>query len=1167
MPPRKEVTRLSAKDELRFQSWAHRNGITDVDHPDSHYDYRGYWRSVKGADHPQGVHFPDTFKQHGHPTFSVESKYSRGPGDGGRWIGETFIPQNAEQAQRDVLPTQRPRNRAGEVRRSFAYRHPNLAGIVEGTGRVAKGVASFVPDALKALTSYTPEELRTPEVKQQLHDMGVDPDRLLHEALRARGAGAPVGAAEGALALGKGMLGFGYNLQRAIQGGDALYGQDEPGGRFHILNTDINPRERASAITEMGLNAAMLGAGRYGELARAAKAAGRPMPSQFPTFGRLARSVGETAADESGSVPGSRGRSRRPKPENSANAPGSRTNNPRIDIQPSASESEGFRRYKLTENVRNMDDMLRSGEGFSLEPGTFTPTRRSGYAVADRDFTLDLTGIENRRTAMHEFLDRPDVRAELSKPGRVVGGWGNEINVTRVIENRGEAMRFARAGKQQALGHLERGRYIGDVPTKNAISSLADEYRQSRGLTHEPMPDVTNIDEAAHRMIAEHYENTPSMHNDPNAQAAYRALMKTVNDQAEFLKSKGYQFNAVENPTIQSIYETPEQMHADVLQNKKLDVNRTTMDQANLPEGQAPVVPGQAHPILTNAENDLFRWVHDILGHTATESDFSLAGEEQAFRNHAATMPPEAWPALAGETRGQTATYFHGRRPGTFVEQKAMTLPPHMLGDYPAFTAPERITAAAVRGIDGQIYTGLHHADAADVAAEAIRANPESRALANRKFGGSASLRSNDGFVTSRGRFVTRAEAKRIAQGAEQIGTQYYNDLHSSDLKDVRRILSQAGEHRVPREMLPELQPDLGDPKVSPDYVDPTQPIPGFMGTGANSMTPTDVANTRIFGAPEPAPAVFGGTYRALDEMLPYLTPDEIARVVSPRGALLRESINTRAPLLGPDEPLIHAALQGQLARGGYESVLPELRALYGPEAERFASIWAAVSPRQLNESALAMTQDIFNKWHDAGGLNADPRVLRQLARSSELPARYDNTLAALTAVDPLGLKLSGNKVGSFYPNLLGNLNPVTLDALQSYGMGINPNRFGNYGSYLTGTGQIRRVAAALGRETGTPWAPAQAQEGMWSTIRAMLNLADAERAIARGTLPEMAGQVTPELAGQQWSPQVFRDVLTEGGAMGEDVAPTLHFPLAEPSLLRSLAETIQNSARKRYRF
>lgn len=97
-----ERTALTPADELTFQLWARRNGIRDVDHPQSFYDYRGYWKSVasKGGDQRQtyadGPHFPDTYKQHGHPTFSVESQYSAGPWDGGRWRGESYVPAGAD---------------------------------------------------------------------------------------------------------------------------------------------------------------------------------------------------------------------------------------------------------------------------------------------------------------------------------------------------------------------------------------------------------------------------------------------------------------------------------------------------------------------------------------------------------------------------------------------------------------------------------------------------------------------------------------------------------------------------------------------------------------------------------------------------------------------------------------------------------------------------------------------------------------------------------------------------------------------------------------------------------------------------------------------------------------------------------------------------------------
>ena len=92
LPERREVTLLTPPNEQKFQAWVKANKIPDVDHPDSYYDYRGYFKEYGAKPIQFGVdHFPDTYKQHGHPMFSVESKYSRGLQDGGRWLSEDVL--------------------------------------------------------------------------------------------------------------------------------------------------------------------------------------------------------------------------------------------------------------------------------------------------------------------------------------------------------------------------------------------------------------------------------------------------------------------------------------------------------------------------------------------------------------------------------------------------------------------------------------------------------------------------------------------------------------------------------------------------------------------------------------------------------------------------------------------------------------------------------------------------------------------------------------------------------------------------------------------------------------------------------------------------------------------------------------------------------------------
>lgn len=89
---RPETTKLEPAEEQKYQDWRKANirapGIANADNPSSRYDMRGFFEDKDALSQwKPGEHFPDTYKQHGYPTFSVESKYSKGPYDGGTWTG------------------------------------------------------------------------------------------------------------------------------------------------------------------------------------------------------------------------------------------------------------------------------------------------------------------------------------------------------------------------------------------------------------------------------------------------------------------------------------------------------------------------------------------------------------------------------------------------------------------------------------------------------------------------------------------------------------------------------------------------------------------------------------------------------------------------------------------------------------------------------------------------------------------------------------------------------------------------------------------------------------------------------------------------------------------------------------------------------------------------
>ena len=92
------VTELNDRRERKFQDWyANAAATLGLDpNPDAYeqaYDYRGYWLNNRDADvSSPDFHFPDTWKQPHHPTFSDESIYAKGHDGVGHWDGERFVP-------------------------------------------------------------------------------------------------------------------------------------------------------------------------------------------------------------------------------------------------------------------------------------------------------------------------------------------------------------------------------------------------------------------------------------------------------------------------------------------------------------------------------------------------------------------------------------------------------------------------------------------------------------------------------------------------------------------------------------------------------------------------------------------------------------------------------------------------------------------------------------------------------------------------------------------------------------------------------------------------------------------------------------------------------------------------------------------------------------------
>jgi hypothetical protein len=131
--------------------------------------------------------------------------------------------------------------------------------------------------------------------------------------------------------------------------------------------------------------------------------------------------------------------------------------------------------------------------------------------------------------------------------------------------------------------------------------------------------------------------------------ASYAAFKRIVMYQWEQLRDGGLIFIA----STDDPYKDSAEMRADVEQRLRLrvfaDNGMTLPDDHPMREHVDAGVDGFV--VL----NDIFRGVHDIMGHVIAGSSFGPKGEQKAWEAHRSTMPVLAHNALWCETRGQNS--------------------------------------------------------------------------------------------------------------------------------------------------------------------------------------------------------------------------------------------------------------------------------------------------------------------------------------------------------------------------------------------------------------------------------------------------------------------------------------------------------------------------------
>jgi hypothetical protein len=269
---------------------------------------------------------------------------------------------------------------------------------------------------------------------------------------------------------------------------------------------------------------------------------------------------------------------------------------------------------------------------------------------------------------------------------------------------------------------------LADAPTVGGISGgipkliqAAESYAKRVGIPHRRQAEYVTIDKDFSERLAKAYDE---MDHDPkNAEVAeaYSELIRQVRDQYDELVSYGYEFWFID-PDKDPYEGKPWRAMADLRNNDSMGVFPTAAGFGTLTEiSDNPLEntdtglewsygspDGPKKPVLAN---DLFRAVHDALGHGLEGSGFRARGEENAWQAHSRLFYGSAVAAMTSETRGQNSWLNFGPygkknqkaliEDTTFADQKTGLLPSWAWEERVALDEPTALFSAPVSGISG----------------------------------------------------------------------------------------------------------------------------------------------------------------------------------------------------------------------------------------------------------------------------------------------------------------------------------------------------------------------------------------------------------------------------------------------------------------------------------
>lgn len=200
------------------------------------------------------------------------------------------------------------------------------------------------------------------------------------------------------------------------------------------------------------------------------------------------------------------------------------------------------------------------------------------------------------------------------------------------------------------------------------LKDAAAGYMKSAGLPYDPPTTYGKLDHDRATRVAGEYDKMKDDPRNPAVKASYNALAKETLSQWDAIKKTGLKVEWLKPGQTDPYAASPRLAAMDVSMNNHWWGFPTDMGYGNVfeksnssmktnpmlrPTGE--VIDGR--PVVVN---DVFRIVHDMMGHLKEGNGFRAEGEENAWRSHSAMYSELARKAMTSETRGQNSWVNYG---------------------------------------------------------------------------------------------------------------------------------------------------------------------------------------------------------------------------------------------------------------------------------------------------------------------------------------------------------------------------------------------------------------------------------------------------------------------------------------------------------------------------